>query len=370
MARERPATYRDLLGVRALLLIWLPIMLISILHFSTDESLVWFHDVLRRLYYLPIVLGAFAYGLRGSLAAATFATALYAPHAFTHLHHIDPAQGLEKGLEILLYFVFGLVTGFLADREFTERQKQQAAAQQLRRALDDKDEMERLLVRAERLKSLGELTAGLAHEIKNPLASIRGTAESVVEEIKPESPRRRMADILLREIGRLEALLERFLRFAKPQEFDLQDVDVGRVLAEVRELMAPQAKRSGVSIEMAAANGEVRARAGADQLRKALVNVILNAVQAAPGGGVVRLGCDYQNAHHRRLAHLYVEDNGPGIAPELLEKIFDPFVSTKDQSSGLGLSITARLIDQQQGFIEVRNLPTGGARFDVFLPVA
>jgi signal transduction histidine kinase len=370
MLRERRATPRDLVSARAFVLIWAPIAAISAVHYAASADLAWLHDVLRRLYYLPIILGAFAYGLRGSLGAAALATALYTPHAFLHVHHQDPADTLEKVLEILLYFVFAGVSGVLANREFAERAKQQAAAEQLRRTLAEKDQMEKMLLRSERLKSLGELTAGLAHEIKNPLASIRGSAETVAEEIAPDSPKRRMADVLLREIGRLETTLDRFLNFARPREYSVAPVSVGRQLVEVKELMAAQARQRGVEIVVTPPGEDVAALTDKDQLRQVLVNLILNAVQAMPAGGEVRLSCARSDRLRRPMARIVVEDSGPGIPETLLEKIFDPFVSGKEGSLGLGLAITARILDQHQGFIEAANRAGGGARFAVFLPAA
>ncbi len=368
MLRERRAAAKDLLSARAFLLLWLPIAAISFVHFASGEQLRWLHDVLRRLYYLPIILGAFAFGLRGSLGAAVLTALLYAPHAFTHFHHQDPADNLEKALEILLYFVFALVAGVLADREYAERAKQQAAAEQLRRTLQEKDEMEKMLLRSERLKSLGELTAGLAHEIKNPLASIRGAAESCVEEIVAASPKRRMADVLLREIARLETTLDRFLNFARPAEYLVAPLPVCRQLNDIKELTAAQAQRHHVEIVVAAPAEDVTALADKDQFRQVLLNLILNAMQAMPDGGEVRLSCARVERNRRPMARIVVEDTGPGIPEALLEKIFDPFVSSKDRSLGLGLAITARILDQHGGFIEAANRPQGSARFAVFLP--
>src|SRR3989339_1250125 len=141
---------------------WLPLLLITALHYLTNEEHHWFHDILRRLYYLPIILASFLSGLSGGFTVAVAISLLYSPHAFSHLMHMDPANTLEKSLELLLYLVVGSITGVLVDRE---RQRQG----QLQKALKEQQSMSDQLIRAGRLSALGELVAGIAHEIKNPL---------------------------------------------------------------------------------------------------------------------------------------------------------------------------------------------------------
>ncbi|MBM4398473.1 MAG: sensor histidine kinase, partial [Deltaproteobacteria bacterium] len=157
------------LSGRAFAALWVPIVAVTAAHYLTGESLHWLHDIWRRLYYLPIILGAFSFGLEGSTWAAALVAVLYAPHAFTTFATIDPAHGIEKTLEMVLYLVVGVVTGVLVDRERRQRARVEAAIERMRL-------MEQEVIRAGRLSALGELTAGLAHEIRNPLGSLKGTA--------------------------------------------------------------------------------------------------------------------------------------------------------------------------------------------------
>ena len=153
--------------------------LITLAHYTTDSHDIAYHNVFRRLYYVPVVLAAFGWGLRGGLAVATLASLAYIPHAFFLEHHHDPAPAVDKILEIVLYLVVGAMTGWLVGRE-------RRAVSRLEHLLEERAELEQELVRAGKLSALGELLAGVAHEIRNPLASIMGAAEAL-ERALPEN---------------------------------------------------------------------------------------------------------------------------------------------------------------------------------------
>jgi signal transduction histidine kinase len=183
----------------------LMIVAVSLMHYSTAIHIHEAHGIYRRLYYFPILLAAFRYGRRGGLAAAFATCAFYAPHAFG-LIGFDPAFALEKSLEMVLYFAVGLVAGVLVDREH-------ATQRSLRRTLEDRDRMASQLLRSERLAAVGRLSAGLAHEIRNPLASINGAAEVLGDDFPAGHPKARLAAILRDESRRLNDVLTRFLTF-------------------------------------------------------------------------------------------------------------------------------------------------------------
>jgi len=363
-------SFRALLSVRALLLVFLPIILISAAHYGTGSHITWAHDVLRRLYYIPIVLGAFAFGLRGALVASILTSIVYLPHAFfpSHHHHHDPGASIEKILEILLYNVIAIITGVLADREFRERIAQQRIARQLEESIEELRLMEEQLVRAGRLRALGELTAGLAHEIKNPLASLKGAAEILSDEIRPESPRRRMLDILTKELDRLAALLERFLSFARPRPSAVADVAIDDFIEPVVSLVEAQARKSNVSLQWQRSGPDAVVRGDKEQLTTLLLNLVLNAIQAMPQGGAVRIDTERATRGRRAWWMIRVGDDGPGVPPDMRDKIFDPFVTTKEGGTGLGLAIAARVVDAHHGMIELSERSGGGAEFRILLP--
>jgi signal transduction histidine kinase len=354
---------------RGLALLWIPIALITLAHYGTGASYHWAHDVLRRLYYIPIVLGAFAFGVRGALATSVVISIVYVPHAFTSVHHQDPAHSVEKLLELLLYNVIAIITGTLADRERRGRLEQEAVARQLAESLEELRLAEEQLVRAGKLRALGELTAGLAHEIKNPLAALKGAVEIVGDEIKPESPRRKMVEILRTEIDRLSLLLERFLSFARPQRLEVADVRLAEIVEPVVGLVEAQAAKAGVRLQWERAGGEVLVRCDRQSISLVLMNVLLNATQALGGRGNVWIRHEREARGRHAWAVLRVEDDGPGVADDLKDKVFDPFFTTKETGSGLGLAIAARVMDENEGTIEVGDRAGGGAVFRILVPL-
>ncbi len=362
---------------RAFVALWIPIALVTAAHYLTGERLHWLHDIWRRLYYLPIILGAFSFGLRGALWAAVVIAALYAPHAFTTFATIDPAHGIEKTLEMILYVVVGGVTGALVDRERRARERAERIAADLQAAVDQMRLMEQEVIRAGRLSAMGELTAGLAHEIRNPLGALKGTAQILGDEIAAASPRRGMFDLHLATIDRLEAILERFLSFARPRPLDLAPVDLQEILAEVAGLVGASAGNLGVDVDLRAGPC-LPVRGDREKLAQAVLNLVLNATHAVAGNsdrlpdgdrGRVALVAMPTTRSAREFGVIEVSDNGPGVPLDLRERIFNPFFSTRPDGTGLGLSITARIVEEHAGIIEVDDAPGGGARFRILLPL-
>ncbi len=368
-AADASRSWRALISGRGWLLVWLPILVITAAHYGTGSSYHWAHDIFRRLYYIPIVLGAFFFGLRGALSASIVTSIVYGPHAFASQHHFDPAASLEKVLEILLYNVIGIITGTLADRERRERVAQERIAQRLADSLEELKLMEQQLIRSGKLRALGEMTAGLAHEIKNPLASLKGAVEILSDEVRADSPRRPMIGILNKELDRLGALLERFLSFARPRPFSVASLSVDEVIEPVLSLLEPQARKQGVELAWERSAVPMSIRGDREQVTTVLMNVLLNAIQAMPDGGTVTVHSDRAARGRKEYCLIRVHDSGPGVPDDMKEKIFNPFVTTKEQGSGLGLAIAARVVDAHEGFIEVHDGEGGGAEFRVMLPL-
>jgi len=354
---------------RAWLMLWIPIALISFFHYSTTAGQHWLHDIFRRLYYIPIVLGAFSYGIKGGLSASLLASIAYAPHAFTHYFEHDPAASIEKVLEIALYNIAGLITGYLAQREHSERLRQESIAGKLASTLDEKKLLEEQLIRAGKLKALGELTAGIAHEIKNPLASIKGAAEAIADEIPADSPRRKLVEIQSKELTRLDQTLDRFLSFARPGSFLVSRIDLVELVTHVVHLVEPQASKRSVEVIVDGNEGSLFCEGDRDQLTQVLVNLVINATDAMPNGGRIRLVARSEKIGDKKYQVIDVIDTGPGIPMESRERVFDPFYSTKEGGTGLGLSISAKIVDGHGGFIKVGEGKDGqGTSFSIYLP--
>jgi signal transduction histidine kinase len=366
---------RPVFSLRMVVAAWLPCLVITALHYRTGAHHAWGHDILRRLYYLPILFAAFSGGARGGVAVSVFASLVYLPHAFTRLLVQDPGDALEKGLEILLYNIVAVVAGLLVDRERREREKQERLAHRLGEALAEQQRVEAQLIRAGRLGALGELTAGIAHEIKNPLHALKGTAEILRDAIPGDAPERRMLELHISEIDRLGQTADRFLSFARPIPADRKPVDPMALVARVETLVSTQARKDGVetAIEPPPKGGVPKVAGDPDLLAQLLLNVALNGVQAmAPGGGGrLTFAAGTSRRGEAEVVTIRVGNDGPPIPEGELERIFDPFFTTKDEGTGLGLSICARIAEQHDGELTVRNLPEGrGVEFSLSLPAA
>ena len=370
--RGAAADLRSLFAPRILLSAWLPCLAITVAHYATGPDLHWVHDVLRRLYYVPILFAAFAAGSRGALALSVFASLVYFPHAFGSLVARDPGGALEKGLELFLYNAVALVAGRLVDRETAEREKQRRLAQELSAALEEQRRTEQQLIRAGKLGALGEMTAGIAHEIKNPLHAMKGTAEILLDVVPAGTPERRMLELHMAEIDRLAGVADRFLSFAKPMTPDRRPADLREVLARVVSLVDPQARRHGVTVETLppVEDPPPVVSVDPDQVAQLLLNLSLNGIQAmAPyGGGTLTLAIGRMRAGDAPHLFVRVANTGPPIPDGELERIFDPFFTTRDEGTGLGLSICARIADLHDGQLSVENLPKGGVAFTLLLP--
>ena len=229
-------------------------------------------------------------------------------------------------------------------------------------------QMEERIRIADRLAGVGELAAGLAHEIRNPLASITGSSQMLRE--VPELPEtsRTLLGIIERESTRLNGLISDFLAYAGPTMKNVGPVDMTEVAAEIVEAVrAGEAREKGVVVENLATSS-FRVEGDAEQLKQVLWNLVRNAVQATPRGGVITVDLFSQIRHRQRYVVITVSDTGKGIEPAIIGKIFNPFFTSKAEGTGLGLAISQRILHYHRGFIEVRSAPGTGSVFSVLLP--
>ncbi len=226
--------------------------------------------------------------------------------------------------------------------------------------------MEEAVQRSKRLADLGEVAAGLAHELRNPLAAISGCVELLGGTKGLSDEDQRILGIVLRETSRLDQLLGRFLQFSRPTPPQRRPVDLAAVVAETVDVFAGDPTAAGVAIERTLARSPVEC--DADQLRQVLWNLLTNAAQAMRESGRgkrIRVACAPEP---RGGATVAVEDDGPGIPAEDLPRIFTPFFTTKGNGTGLGLAVVQRIVDAHGGSVSVRAGAGGGARFEVRLP--
>jgi signal transduction histidine kinase len=319
--------------------------------------------VYQRLYYLPILFGAFWYGLRGGAALALITSALYAPHIVLHWGHV-PQYRANQFAEILMFFVIGTVAGTLSDRIRREREQHRRTAEELARAYRQLQATFERLRLLDRLSALGALTAGMAHEIKNPLGSILGSIEILESAVPAGDERREFVGILRKEVERLSALVSSQLELVRSGAPEREPHDLGEIARSVVDLVRKQAERQGVDLRLSVAPGLPTVLVDAQQLRQAILNLVINAVEAVPVGGRV----DVSVAGDLGRVGVVVEDDGPGLDDATLRQAFEPFFTTKERGTGLGLSIAFQIADQHGGDLRAENKAGGGARFRLEIP--
>ncbi|NLC70617.1 MAG: PAS domain S-box protein, partial [Desulfuromonadaceae bacterium] len=221
--------------------------------------------------------------------------------------------------------------------------------------------MENRLKRADKLAAVGRMASGLAHEIRNPLASISGSVQLLMEDGKFTKEEKHLMRIVIREAERLSALLTDFLHYARPASPRMEMVNVSRMLDELSDMVMTDSRFQHVVLRRAYSPG-CRIRLDRGQIGQALWNLILNAAEAMVKEGVLTIGADMETAT------LYVEDNGPGVPEEIRTRIFDPFFTTKDKGTGLGLATVYAIIEQHGGSIDVLDGEEGGTRFVITFP--
>jgi len=224
-------------------------------------------------------------------------------------------------------------------------------------------EMEARIRRADRLASLGRMAANIAHEIRNPLASLTGAIEVLTSNITTEETRDRLAGIVLRESDRLNQIIRGFLEYARPAPLALDTVDVSHILDDVLLLLEHRATSPSLKITRDFPPS-IPWRVDGDQFKQALWNLCLNAAEAMPDGGELSVGAVVQ----RDRLEVSVTDTGEGIAPADFQHVFEPFFSTKPEGTGLGLALVHRIVRDHGGDISVRSSPGLGTTFTVTLP--
>jgi two-component system sensor histidine kinase HydH len=350
-------------GAKRYAFVAMMVAVVTLLHYNTAVHIHEAHGIYRRLYYFPIIFAAFLGGLRASLATALAVCLVYIPHAFGWIGY-DPAPTLEKVLEMVLYLAVAAITGILVSRESCTRRSLAATAAGLKSALVEKALVEEQLVREARLAAVGRLSAGLAHEIRNPLSSIKGAAEILADDFPPDHAKGRLLAILQDEAARLNRVLSRFLAFARPQQGDRRPLDLAEELAAAAELV--RHREPALRLESRTAAGpQPRISGDREQIRQLLLNLLLNAAEAA--GATGRVVAETRVEEGRAVCA--VQDDGPGFTAEALASLGTPFFTTREEGTGLGLAISCRIAEDHGGRLEARNPPGGGARVTVTFPL-
>jgi PAS domain S-box-containing protein len=233
------------------------------------------------------------------------------------------------------------------------------------RSVEEIKKFEESMVRARNLASIGELSAGMAHEIRNPLTSIKGYAQFIKLELGEDSPLSEDINIIISEVDRLNGILDRFLTFARPRQPKLENCNVNDIIKDIVKLLGMNNVPENIVIQTELEPLPDTA-VDQEQIEQAFLNVAINAVQAMKNGGKLTFGTHYDPGE--KVVVINISDTGPGIPSESLEEIFEPFFTTKPKGTGLGLAITSTIIESHKGFIEVKTIPEQGTVFTIKLP--
>ncbi|MGV8075210.1 MAG: nitrogen regulation protein NR(II) [Syntrophobacteraceae bacterium] len=235
---------------------------------------------------------------------------------------------------------------------------------------EERKNLEEKLHQAERLAVLGEMIAGVSHEIRNPLGIIRSTAELLCSRIENER-QRRLSSIIVEEATRLNDILTEFLDFARPKDLRVSLCLIEDILERNIKVIEPQCQSLSIGIKRHYDAGECRIEADGDLLYRAFVNLLANALQAMPEGGMLNVETALKNGRNGK-PHFEVRiiDTGQGIPPEVRKKIFNPFFTTREKGTGLGLAIVRSIIDGHNGDIEVRSDVGKGTAVIIQLPIS
>lgn len=343
--------------------IGLVIVLITVLHFLTPLDKVVWHEIYQRLYYIPIIASALLFGLRGGLAASIFTTVVYSPHVFLHWQHGHFDYSINQYAEIVIFNTVGGVMGALGDRLKQARERAERSAEERQRAYDELQKTFEQLLQAEKLTSLGELSAGIVHEVRNPLGAIKGAVEILEDGLAENSPRREFAGLAKKEVERLDKLVGEFLRFARPATLSVEPNDLNEIVESVISLVENQAAAQAVSVAKDLDENLPEVSVDGEQIKQVLLNLAINSLQAMPAGGELL----FRTFEKDGFSVVEVEDSGAGIDEKISAKIFDPFFTTKEKGVGLGLSIAHKIAGQHGGNIAVESR-NGNTVFSLHLP--
>jgi len=343
------------------------IVCISLVRQLVPHTAILLHNILQNLYVLPIVIAALYRGWRGGLFAAIFSGMCDTLFTISTLAAQGSIQDhlASQSAETVDFVLVGLVAGILADRQREQKKALQKTTEQLGLVYKELQENFERMKRAERLYAIGQLSAGLAHEIRNPLASLSGTIGILRRNPSAVEKRFECLDIMDKECRRLNNLLTSFLDYAKPRPPKLLKIDISSVLDSVIGLVSHTLDQTSIALRKETALQLPAVECDPELLKQVLVNLLINAIQASPNGGEILLQARIRGSD----LVIQVRDQGSGVQAEDLDKIFDPFFTTKENGTGLGLSVANKIIEQFGGTLTAERNTDQGMTFSVILPM-
>jgi signal transduction histidine kinase len=339
-------------------------LLISALHHATPTSYLHWHNLLQHLYYVPTALAALLWGWRGGLTAGALAGISHLPDILQTSSE-SPDYALEQAVEIPVLCLVGLLTGIFSDRDRKLRKDIERTTSRLTEVYRELHQNFEQMKRAERLFAVGQLAAGLAHELRNPLGSVAGAAGILQRNAHLEPKHQECLEIIHKESQRLNRLLADFLDFARPRPPKYQSIDIDSLLNSVIQLAAHGVDRNLIRLRKDTTSQLPPVEGDPELLKQMVLNLVINAIQAMPDGGEVVVSATLREG--KML--IRVKDQGCGIAPDSRDKIFDPFFTTKEGGTGLGLPVAHQIVEHHRGILTAEANTSAGMTFSALLPL-
>lgn len=347
-------------------------IVISILHYSTPTMNWQYHLIYMQSYFIPILIAAFQFGIRGGIISAAAVTILYLPHIMLHWGGFVE-QNLVRFLQIILFNVIGYLTGLKSQKEKDEKNRYQKIAKELELNYDKLTELEEQLRQSDRLAVVGELTASLAHEVRNPLGAIRGAVEIIRDEVSPDSKQYEFATILIDETKRLNEVVENYLNLAKKQKKEDVSYQINEIIQSSVLLISNQAKKNNIRIIVNGPDFPIQLMGDQNDLQQILINLILNAIESIKEDGEILIDVEQISSGESEIESnelkISVNDTGSGLNEEEIDKIFQPFYTSKKTGSGLGLAIVKRIADSNNWKINIESVVDVGTKFVLMIPI-
>ncbi len=288
------------------------------------------------------------------------------------------ARGITHSLYELVLKVRGATSEEIVEKvDITNETELEHLSKHIRKLIDkvheankDLEQSQRMLIRSEKLAALGRMSAGLAHEIRNPLTAIKMLIFTLQKEATIDNQKLKDYGVILKEIERMEIFLQNFLDFARPPEPNFNIIDINETVKKTLNLLSAQMNSAKIQLVEKLSAIDAKVYADKEQLQIVFVNIILNAIQSMTGSGKLTVESKIKRvqAKSTKMVQINISDTGSGIQADIIDSIFDPFVSAKDGGVGLGLSIANQIINNHGGWIEALNNPDKGATFVIHLP--
>ncbi len=319
------------------------VLTITFFHYITESKAHNYHLVYQGIYFLPIILAGFWFGLRGGLGTSLSVTLLYIPFTLIHWEGFSGGD-FNSLIEMVLYNVVGVILGILRDRERARQRK---------------------LKEFESLASIGKAVFELAHDMKTPLIAIGGIIRLFRRSLEKGSPDIRKLDIVIEETKRLEYMVKEMLDFSRPLQLNRSDEDLQQVVNQSVTIIAEVAQERHVEVLTEFSEGLPPVYLDRPRMKQVLINLLINAIEASPDGETITVCCSQK----RGELIIDVRDHGCGLPSSKREEIFLPFFTTKEKGTGLGLPIAKKIVEAHEGRLEVlKNHEGTGVTFRVRIP--